>query len=254
MAERAPLDAVVFDAGGTLVRLDFEWLSAMVTELGVPVSAEDLRRAEVRGRRLYDLSASRPHAPAPGDTHPPLGTAGDTTAYFAGMLEGVGVRHPVLEEALARMFEKQKPPSYLWGRPMEGAREAIDRLRAMGVRMACVSNSDGRAERHLIESGVRDGLEFVVDSQLVGIEKPNPAIFHLALQRLGVAAARALYVGDILCVDRVGSQAAGMRLVLIDPYGDYAPPDVASIRAISDLPSYVANTFDITPAEGHAPR
>ena len=60
MADLPLLEAVVFDAGGTLVRIDFEWLSAMLAELGVAASVEGLRRAEVRGRRMYDLAARSP--------------------------------------------------------------------------------------------------------------------------------------------------------------------------------------------------
>src|SRR5262249_24491866 len=138
----------------------------------------------------------------------------------------------------------------LWGRPLEGARAALDATLAMGQRIACVSNSDGRAEAHLIQSGVRAGLEFVVDSQIVGIEKPDPRIFRIALERLGVPPARALYVGDILSVDARGARAAGMNFVLIDPSGSYAPADVASISGMELLPRYLLETFDVD----HAPR
>ena len=58
---RPELEAVVFDAGGTLVRLDFEWMSEMLAGLGFPASVDDLRRAEVHGRRRYDaLAGSTP--------------------------------------------------------------------------------------------------------------------------------------------------------------------------------------------------
>ena len=82
-----------------------------------------------------------------------------------------------------------------------------------------VSNSDGRAERHLENAGVREGIEFVVDSHRVGVEKPDPRIFAIALERLGTAPERALYVGDIRSVDETGARAAGLHFVLIDPWG-----------------------------------
>ena len=62
---RPELEAVVFDAGGTLVRIDFEWMSGMLAELGVSASADELSRAEVHGRRRYDALAGRaPRTPA----------------------------------------------------------------------------------------------------------------------------------------------------------------------------------------------
>lgn len=245
LAARPELRAVVFDAGGTLVRIDFEWISAMLAGLGVTATVEQVRRAEVHGRRRYDAAAgASPRTPAIG-LHPPLGSIAPTRAYFAGMLEAVGCRHPVLEEALEQMRERQVPPHLLWSRPMEGARHALDALATMGVRLCCVSNSDGRAEHHLVTTGNREGLEFVVDSQLEGVEKPDPRIFAIALDRLGVEPQHAVYVGDIRSVDAAGARGAGMHFVLIDPYGDYAGPDQLSVRRLEELPALLASRFTL---------
>jgi putative hydrolase of the HAD superfamily len=250
--ERPAIAAVVFDAGGTLVRIDFEWISGMLSELGVPATPDDVRRAEVQGRRRYDALAGRaPRTPAVG-LHPPLGSVGPTQAYFSGMLEAVGCRHPVLEEALERIRRKQTPPSFLWARPMEGARQALDALAALHVRTCCVSNSDGRAELHLETFGLRAGLEFVVDSQLVGVEKPDPGIFAIALAKLGLPPEQTVYVGDILSVDAAGARAAGMHFVLVDPLGDYAPAGTPSLRRLEDLPALLAARFTLVPVGGDA--
>ena len=247
-AVRPLLEAVVFDAGGTLVRMDYEWIAEMLGELGVGATVEQVRHGEVHGRRRYDAAAgARPNTPALG-LHPPLGSIAPTRAYFSGMLEAVGCRHPVLEEALERMKQQQVPPSLLWSRPMEGARHALDALAAMGVRMCCVSNSDGRAEQHLVTTGNRDGLEFVIDSQIEGVEKPDPRIFAIALDRMHVAAERAVYVGDIRSVDAAGARGAGMHFVLIDPYGDYAAPDQLSVRRLEELPALLASRFTLVTA------
>ena len=247
---RPPLEAVLFDAGGTLVRIDYEWVSAMLGELGLDASVDEVRRAEVSGRRRYDAAATRPRTLAEGEPHPTLGSVAPIEAYWLGLLEAVGCRHPLLEEAIERMTLKQRPPSFLWGRVNEGARECVAGVLALGLRAACVSNSDGRAEQHLVECGVREGLEFVVDSQKVGVEKPDPRIFAMALDQMGVAAERAVYVGDIRSVDEAGARAAGMPVVILDPFGDYVPADRRSVRAIADLPSYLETHF-MTP--GRAP-
>jgi putative hydrolase of the HAD superfamily len=168
------------------------------------------------------------------------------------MLEAVGCRHPVLEEALERIRRKQTPPSFLWARPMEGARQALDALAALHVRTCCVSNSDGRAELHLETFGLRAGLEFVVDSQLVGVEKPDPGIFAIALAKLGLPPEQTVYVGDILSVDAAGARAAGMHFVLVDPLGDYAPAGTPSLRRLEDLPALLAARFTLVPVGGDA--
>ena len=253
MPDRPRLDAVVFDAGGTLVRLDFEWMAESVGALDGAPDAETFRRAEIEGRRRFDASVET--AIRPDDPLRPPGSRGDIRAYFGGMLEAAGVQERARAAALERFLERQAGPG-LWSRPMEGARAAIDGAAALGLRLAVVSNSDGRAAWHLERGLVREGIEFVVDSHHVRIEKPDPAIFRIALDRLGVEGARALYVGDIRSVDEVGSRAAGMHFVLIDPYGDYGDRSVDSIASIARLPEWVRARFSVpgVPGAGAASR
>lgn len=246
---RPALEAVFFDAGGTLVRLDFEWIGELLAGLGVAAGPDALRRAEVRGRRMYDESAAR-RRPMPGDVPANAATMAAITAYFAGMLEGAGCRHPLLEEAIAALFARQASGAMLWARRNEGAREAIDGARALGLRTACISNSDGRAEEHLVRTGTREGLEFVVDSHLEGVEKPDPGIFRIALARMGVPPERALYVGDLRSVDETGARAAGMHFVLIDPFGDYAGEATPGIPSMDRLPEHLEARF-ATPVARH---
>lgn len=177
-----------------------------------------------------------------------MGMASPTTVYWAGMLEAVGVRHPVLEEVLAVMWQRQVSDDFLWGVPVEGARAALDGVRALGLRAACVSNADGRAEAHLVRAGLREGLEFVLDSSREGVEKPDPEIFRRACARLGVAPERSLYVGDIRSVDEVGAAAAGMHFVLLDAFGDYAGESTPHIPSIDRLPGHLAERFTLPAA------
>ena len=242
---RVPLEAVLLDAGGTLIRLDFEWMAEIISALGAPVTAAALRRGEVEGRRRYDRA--RGQAAAPGATTPAPGTAGEIREYFSGTLEAAGVPASLIAEALER-FRARNQERGLWSRPMEGARAALDALAALGVRRAVVSNSDGRAEKHLADCDMLRGIEFVVDSQVVGIEKPDPGIFQIALERLGIAAGRALFVGDIRSVDEAGARAAGLHFVLLDPFGDYAGEDTAAIPGMERLAGWVRERFEIVPA------
>jgi FMN phosphatase YigB (HAD superfamily) len=242
MADRLELEAVVFDAGGTLVRLDFEWMSALVRSLGHEVSAAALARAEVTARRAFEDAFDAP--PSTDGRVPRMAARGDIRLYFATMLEVSGVPEALLDPALARFFERQSGRG-LWARPAEGARGCLDALALLGLRLACVSNSDGRAEEHLAACGMRDGLEFVLDSEIEGMEKPDPGIFHLALNRLGVPARRALYVGDLRVVDGMGARGAGLHFVLLDPYGDYAGPGEPAIDSVARLPGWVIANFAV---------
>ena len=242
---RARLEAVLLDAGGTLIRLDFEWMAETVSALGTRVSAAALRRGEVEGRRRYDRS--RGDGLGPGAPRPPIATSAEIREYFTGTLEAAGVPAPLITPALERL-ERRNRETGLWTRPMEGARAALDELAGLGVRRAVVSNSDGRAERHLADCDMLRGVEFVVDSHRVGIEKPDPGIFRVALERLDVAPERALFVGDIRSVDEAGARAARLHFVLLDPLGDYAGPDTAAIPGMERLAGWVSDRFEIAPA------
>ena len=256
MSPRPGLEAVICDAGGTLIRLDYEWMAGDLLEHGVAVEATVLRRAEIEGRRAYDASAraagssGRDADPAAARSRP--APRGDVRAYFDGTLAAAGVPGALRPPAVDRWLAREKA-SGLWCRPMEGARPALDGLRSLGLRLAVVSNSDGRAESHLGNADMLRGIEFVVDSHLVGIEKPDPAIFAVALGRLGTPPERTLFVGDIRSVDEAGARAAGMRFVLLDPFGDYGDPGAPRIAGMDELASWVASRFEVVPAPGRAP-
>jgi len=238
--EPPPLEAVVFDAGGTLVRLDYEWMAVAVTQMGHPVDAVRLRRGEIEGRRRYDASRGAADAALPQ----PLGAVGDVRSYLGGMLAAAGLPHYLIGPAIVRLLARDRTGG-LWARPMEGAREALDAVAEMGLRCAVISNSDGRAEAILERCGMTRGVEFVLDSHFVGVEKPDLGIFRTALDRLALAPERALFVGDIRSVDEAGARSAGMPFVLIDPYGDYASPGSPAIPGLESLAAFVAQSYAV---------
>jgi putative hydrolase of the HAD superfamily len=118
---------------------------------------------------------------------------------------------------------------------LPGTVEALERLRAAGYRLGVVSNSDGRAEEGLEVAGLRGFFEVVIDSQLVGFEKPDPRIFEAALRRMALTPEETLYVGDIYEVDVVGARRAGMEVVLLDPLGNHAGRDAPIAASLAEV-------------------
>ena len=91
-----------------------------------------------------------------------------------------------------------------------------------------------------------DGLfETVVDSHLVGVEKPNPEIFRLALKRMSLRAESTLYIGDLPEVDVKGARSAGLSAVLLDRHDLYLEEAVPRVRHLQDL-------LALLPAKGSA--
>ena len=136
--------------------------------------------------------------------------------YLEALFAGAGVPASRMDE-VARTLRRLHEEWHLWCRTVPGTREALDRLRAAGLRLGVVSNSDGRVEEALTAAGIRDHFEVVLDSALVGVENPDPAIFRAALTALGVGADETLYVGDLYEVDVVGARAAGLDAILLVP-------------------------------------
>jgi putative hydrolase of the HAD superfamily len=113
---------------------------------------------------------------------------------------------------------------------------AFERLRARGIKIGIISNWDTRLERVLDGLGLGSLVDCVVSSAVVGLHKPDPRIFELACERLGVDPARCAHVGDHYYSDVVGARAAGMRPVLIDRHGvGLAAENVVCLVTLDDL-------------------
>jgi HAD superfamily hydrolase (TIGR01509 family) len=216
-----PLRAVLFDAGNTLVFLDYPRLAEGVgAALGVPLSAEGLSSHSGAAARAMDLAARTDQERA--------------TSYLEALFLLSGIPAQRLGEVrscLAQMHQER----HLWCGVAEGSAESLARLRAAGLRLGVVSNSDGRVEEALQVAGLRQYFDVVIDSALVGFEKPDPRIFQAALARLGVAPEEALYIGDLYEVDVVGARAAGMEAVLLGRITADSTPACRTVDTIEDL-------------------
>ena len=95
-------------------------------------------------------------------------------------------------------------------------RETVLELHGMGIRMGVVSNiiSTSLVPHMLNEYGISEYMECVVLSSSAGIRKPDPRIFFMALDRMGVGAAETGYVGDTLSRDVLGARNAGLGLAV----------------------------------------
>ena len=119
----------------------------------------------------------------------------------------------------------------------------LDRLREAGYRMGLVSNISLRPNlmrADLERMGLSKYLDATVFSSEVGVRKPDPRIFHEALDRLSAEPAETVFVGDRLYDDVSGAQAVGMRAILTRQFRQEDDPDFAPdavIKHISDLPA-----------------
>jgi putative hydrolase of the HAD superfamily len=219
----APLRAIFFDAGNTLVHMDYAAIAAALAREGVVATAGEVQRAEWRARVRLDAT----FRPGASTEHPGTGER-----YLGLLLDELGVRHPATTAALVAWRRTYNPPNGLWTVPEPEAAAAVALARRAGVATAVISNSNGTIADILATLGLARDLDFVVDSSKVGVEKPAPRIFQLALERAGVAASEAAYIGDLYSIDVLGARAAGLRAVLMDPGGCWPPRDCPTARTV----------------------
>lgn len=195
--------AILFDAGGTLLHLDGGRISLAA---GVPHAADRFAHAASAAAATLVTWIARN----------PASTDAERVPFFLGeILPGLGVQEDAARKAAAIAVAAEHARSNLWSQAGEGAAETLAALKDRGYRVAVVSNADGRVRALLESAGLAPFLELVVDSFEVGFEKPDPRIFLAATERLGVAPAECVYVGDIYSIDVLGARRAGMRAILI---------------------------------------
>jgi len=221
------VDAVLFDAGGTLLRLDYAFMRACADRRGAAVSESSLARGEAIVRREIDRRAAETGGPRDRD-------ADRVAFYFRAVLEAAGAARAVADAAAEDLADEHARAN-LWRIPMVGAAHALRQLHARGFRTGVVSNADGRVAALLAAAGLTSHLETIVDSHLEGVEKPDPEIFRRALARMVVPAERTVYVGDIFAIDVLGARAAGLLAVLIDETGGYTDVACPRIAALAEL-------------------
>ena len=208
------IDLLCLDAGNTVVFLDHTRLADLCARRGFVRSVAALKRAE--GETKIALECGEELDVPWSQVHLPKARGWGKT--LATLLARAGLAPDRVPELLDA-FWADHCAFNLWSIVPVGLAEALDRVRAVGVPVAIVSNSEGMLE-HLFERlGIRRTMDLVIDSGIVGVEKPDPRIFRIALDRFGVAPERAFHLGDNFATDVLGARAAGVRVALVDPYG-----------------------------------
>lgn len=223
-ASLADVDAVLFDAGGVLLLPDPAAFRARLAPFGVAPDDETCRWAHYLSTAEFDRIGRNDYRQADRMVASALGVADADVDAAVEAINLVYTRDPFV--------------------PVSGAAEQLRRLGDAGVRMAVVSNATGTVEADLAQHRICAvatadcvAVEAIIDSHVVGVQKPDPAIFTLALERLRLPADRCVYLGDSTYFDITGARSAGMPAVHLTPYEECADgdhEDARSIRAFAD--------------------
>lgn len=117
--------------------------------------------------------------------------------------------------------------------------------RGAGISLAIITNGAPDDQREKLQTlGIEGWFGAIVVSGEVGVGKPDPAVFHLALEGLGVEAADAWHVGDLLGTDVAGANAAGVASVWLNrtgaSRGEVDPVPDLEVRSLAELVRWLA--------------
>lgn len=217
-------EVLLLDAGNTVVFFDEDAAAQLLSQEGVDVQPVRLRDAQGPAKRRYEALLRQG---AGHDAGWPL--------FMRVLLTEAGVEEG-RADALVRVLRTEHDRFNLWRRVPPEVPGALERLRASGVRLGMISNSEGAIEALLERVGLRGWFEVVLDSGLEGVSKPDPEIFLRAVDRMGVSPHQAVYVGDVPAVDVEGARGAGLGAILIDAYDHYPEyGDAPRIRSLAEL-------------------
>lgn len=225
------VDLLCLDAGNTVIFLDHAVVAEVLKSQGFDVAVPALIDAEGFAKRAIGTSEAAPAVAGFSPAHQLWAIVVRT------MIERAGVAREHSERCVRALWAEHDVFN-LWRRVPDGLRESLDALRAAGVRVCIVSNSEGKLASLFDKLDLSSRFDWVIDSALVGVEKPDPKIFQRALDRFNVSAARALHLGDTVATDVVGARNAGIRTALIDPFSHYVGqfedvPRVSDVRSVA---------------------
>jgi putative hydrolase of the HAD superfamily len=225
------MDAVILDVGGVLLVPHAGMVSQRLAPFGIELDAHEAERAHYFGVRALDAAEHDAQA--------------ERQAYLDGYADAIK-KIPTAQRAVAlkRMAELWGGSNLdLWRQRVTGSVDGLRRLALTGCKLGIVSNADGTIEEQLrrneicqLGEGLGVPVLAIVDSTVVGVAKPAAEIFRHALDPLGVAPERAIYVGDTVRYDISGARAAGLHPVHFDPYELCRDQrDHAHVRSLGDV-------------------
>ncbi len=219
------VELLSLDAGNTVIFLDHARLAVLLVAEGYRTTAADLVRIEGEAKRaLEDGGGVRVpwlHAHLPGAT--------SWGKMIGTMIARAGVPEARVPELLAILWDEHVLLNFWWLVP-DGLGDALEAVRARGVKVAIVSNSEGMLDVLFARLDIAKHFDLVVDSGKLGIEKPDPGIWKVALEAFPTAPERVLHLGDTHATDVIGAEALGFRTGLIDPYGHYQERHPEALR------------------------
>jgi putative hydrolase of the HAD superfamily len=231
---RMTIKAIFFDAAGTLMKPNRsvgESYARFAAKYGVTVTPADL------SERFKACFGKAPRLAFPGASAATVGALErDWWKQLVGEVFEPWRPFEKFDEFFDELFAYFAEPG-AWSLYPE-VPDTLAALKQRGLHSSVISNFDSRLVPILDGLGIGSFFKQIFVSSRVGFAKPDPQIFHAALQHHGVTPEQSLHVGDSEINDLHGANNAGLRGVLVDRRRAADPGEgerVTSLKSILDL-------------------
>ena len=231
-----PIRAIFFDAGNTLLYPRLDDRARDLTSAGYPATIDQFHAAEREAKLRLDEwlwpQIRKGEVPRTID-HYYWGE------YLRVLMKLIGAPEPEHSRLIALVANGFRDIR-CWSVVMPETPGYLGSLKDRGYFLGVISNSVGTLDEQLRHMDLRNYFHAVFDSAIVGVEKPHPEIFQLALRAANVGPEGVLFVGDTHATDVGGAQLAGLHGVLIDRIGAYSHFECPCIRSLPELDRILA--------------
>ena len=223
------ITSIFFDAGNTILFINFKIIKKILAEYGYKTSLTDLKEAELKWRTSLEDNIEELQHLTDQEVLP---------FYFKETLKFLKIKENDLDEIVNEIITSHRK-KMLWSVFPSSVRKVIIDLRKKGYKIGIISNSDGRLVNQLKSLKVKELFDVIIDSREVGVEKPNPEIFKLALKRIKAEPNEAIYVGDIYSIDIIPAQKLGIKAILFDPGNHFPHLHCPRVERLKDIYEYL---------------
>jgi putative hydrolase of the HAD superfamily len=235
--EPAVIEIVFFDAGETILHPHpsfAELFASTCHRHGIEIKADDVKLAQERlAPHLLEIGDES------GIENPSLSAEASYrfwTYLYRRLLQELNLDEKLAGE-LYRVFSDSR--SY---KLFDDVKPAFEKLEELELRLGLISNFEGWLEKLLVELEIGHVFDVSVISGVEGVEKPDPRIYELALQKAGVDPQVSVHVGDSVRFDIDPARSAGMKVVLLDRVGRYEGATACpTISSLEELPMLISN-------------
>jgi putative hydrolase of the HAD superfamily len=219
------IETIFLDAGGVLAFPNWERITEILAGHGLVVEPHALAAADHLAKFQIDVGSY-------------IGVSTDTDRwhrYFELVFAHAGIRPDSrIADAIDAMRVYHQAHN-LWETVPNDVRPTLVRLRKLGLCLAVVSNANGTVADVFERVGLSEYVDMIIDSHYEGVEKPDPRLFQIALERAGADADATIHVGDLFHVDVMGARAAGIRAVLFDAADLYKNYDCQRVGSLTEF-------------------